>query len=147
MYKGMYRLIYYTTIVSMHDASITLILFLEHLQNHTLDQMNHSNCKHKCLNQCIKNFKIRSSMTHNHETTFSPTTQILLLYITNSNGPDSVSFLGLETKPNQTIYLYLKTKPNHLNFMKPFKLNCLEPNCLNQTVYGKFRTKPNQFII
>ena len=27
--------------------------------------------------------------------------------------------------------------------MKPFKLNCLK-NGINQTVYGKFRTKPNQ---
>ena len=38
MYKGVYMLIYYTTIVSMHDSSATLILFLEHLYNHSLDQ-------------------------------------------------------------------------------------------------------------
>ena len=49
-----------------------------------------------------------------------------------SNEPDSVRFIGLETKPNHL--LIIKTEPNCLKFMKPLKPNRLEPNCLNQTV-------------
>ena len=41
-------------------------------------------------------------------------------------------------------FLGLETKPNYFKFMKPFKPNFLELNRVNQNVYGKFRTKPNQ---
>ena len=67
------------------------------------------------------------------------------VHICISNGSRSVSvrFLGLETKPKHLFIL--KTKPNCLKFMKPFKPNHSK-NRRNQTIYGKFRTKPNQTI-
>ena len=72
-------------------------------------------------------------------------------YVPISNGPCSVSvqlgFLALksnQTKPNHLFII--KSEPNYLKFMKPFKPNRLK-NRRNHTVYGKFSTKPNRFII